>query len=307
MAESEQVQVGVPRHQLEADPSIFVATGKASERRTEYKGREREGGPKVKTWSVERYMQGVRLPALLLDYDRTDVAAQRVDWSRSNPWQALFSGHQTVAAALTAEVAAHGGIRRSFVHAYADQDPHDLFLAVMAWGFGRNGRAPARLARMQQQVGFNKNVAEIVRHTQTGGAAVGWTALFGSNRVKGLAVSFGTKLLYFAGYTSDCPGPRPLILDRFVRAALVDLGLPIPATGTIWRNDYLTYLLAAQRWAQDVAWNESPELVEFALFAEGKKLAKPTSPIAVEPDPTDNIAGDARDAVRGTPPPTTAP
>jgi hypothetical protein len=245
----------------------------------------------MNSWSSQEHRATIRLPPLLLDYDRTDVAAQRVRWQCTGKWQQVFAPFPEVATAVADEVETHGGIRRSFVHGYAAEDPVHLFAVTMAWGFGRNGRGASRVLKMTAQSGFAKNVSEIVRQTQTGGAAAGWSALFGGNRTKYLAVAFGTKLLYFAGYTSDCPGPRPLILDQYVRKTLVNLGAPIPPKGTVWRNDYLTYLLLAERWAQDIAWNESPELVEFALFARGKEIAKPTAPIPVEPDPTDDIPG----------------
>lgn len=55
------------------------------------------------------------------------------------------------------------------------------------------------------------------------GAGEGWSALYlPQTTVPGLGASFGTKLLYFAGY-SRAPGNPPLILDVNVTRALTDV------------------------------------------------------------------------------------
>jgi hypothetical protein len=180
-----------------------------------------------------------RLPALLLDFGRADVAAQRVPWS-SQSWAGVLGQYRRLAAALTQEVEQYGGIRRAFVHALAEADPVELFLATMAWGFGPTPYGPARVNEMMTTASFATRVGQIVVEAQTAGAAAGWTSLLDTSKVPGLGMAYGTKLLYFAAYTSARPGPRPLVLDRFVRAALVAIGVPIPGEGTLWRNDYAT-------------------------------------------------------------------
>jgi hypothetical protein len=226
-------------------------------------------------WDHAGFTGAQRLPALLLDFGRADVAAQRVPWS-SKPWAGVLGENLPLAAALTQEVEQYGGIRRSFVHALAEADPVELFLAAMAWGFGPTPYGPARVRKMMTTPSFATNVGQIVVDAQTAGAAAGWTSLLSTNKIPGLGMAYGTKLLYFAAYTSACPGPRPLVLDQFVRAALVSIGAHIPGEGVLWRNDYFTYLTLAEGWAADPAWNESPEAVECALFSAGKTIANGT-------------------------------
>lgn len=213
------------------------------------------------------------LPSELRAYSGTDVAAQRVPLSM-DAWASVFASSPEVAAEIAAEIDAHNGIRRSFIHERADGDPVSLFLAAMAWGFGPTAYGPARVAKMMAIPGFESNVGTIVEDVRTRGAAEGWTSLLLTHKIHGLGMAYGTKLLYFAGYGSDCPGPRPLVLDQFVRAALVRFGAPLAAKGTVWRDDYVNYLTIAERWAADETWSVEPDVVEFGLFDLGKTIGQ---------------------------------
>ena len=110
-----------------------------------------------------------------------------------------------------------------------------------------------------------RRVIELVR---TEGAVAGYRALArdGEAHLKFLGPSFGTKLLYFAGYGSDV-NPKPLILDRRVGAALDTFGVYL-RYGTFDPSDYEAYLALAAEVATGAGRN--PHDVEWWLFTRGR-------------------------------------
>jgi hypothetical protein len=137
----------------------------------------------------------------------------------------------------------------------------------MAWGYGRSGYGPSRTRAILGQPDAEERIGKVVEETRNNGAAAGWEALLHTHQIKGLGMSFGTKLLYYAGYGSGYR-PRPLILDELVRASLqkVKAGT-VPATGLVREADYLRYLQLAEDWAADPAWRQQPHVVEYGLFS----------------------------------------
>jgi len=239
--------------------------------------------------SPSEAFDGQRIPRALLHFGSDDVASQRVPWSAES-WGQVLRGHPILAADIEREVDENSGIRRAFVHDRAADNPVELFLTAMAWGFGTTSYGPSRVAKIMADPGVESKLANIVNDVRTRGGADGWKSLLLTNKIPYLGMAYGTKLLYFAGYSSDCPGPRPLVLDQFVRASLVHFGVPRAAKGTLWRDDYVTYLTIAERWAADPAWDVTPEVAEFGLFTEGKRIADR----AVDDGDSESVSGEAR-------------
>lgn len=222
--------------------------------------------------------------------DRRPLAeAQQVRW---NPTQWLAThepnavGRRELATnpalADLVDRAGKRGLFRSDVTAVAEE-PLDLLIASMVWGFGPLGYGPARTAKMLATKGVASLAAEIVETVRTRGAGPGFSSLFkpsGSGRIYGLAVAMGPKLLYFAcrdGNSASPPTPRPMIYDQWVYAGLAVLPraeqprlnsevLPSP-------KDWVSQA-AYETWCEWVAeraeeHNVLPEDVEYALFREG--------------------------------------
>jgi hypothetical protein len=160
------------------------------------------------------------VPDRIRKYTVADVDAHRVRWEPQR-WIAAFQGHEMAHNKLAAHSEAQGGIARRFIHDQADADPIDLFLMSMAWGYDPKDYGPHRVQTIRGTDRAQEKIQSIVALTRADGAGAGWHALLNTHKIKGLNISFGTKLLYFAGYSTDqCP--RPLVLDERVRKALND-------------------------------------------------------------------------------------
>lgn len=222
------------------------------------------------------------VPPTLLGFSYADVCNQRVAWKPTDPWRQALTEHRQLLEALTNEAIEHGGIRRSFVHERAIGDSVELFLAMMAWGLGR--RVRGRYTRYQWNLlagpaavysnpATQRKICRIVEATQRQGAAAGWHSLLVTQKIRGFEMYFGTKLLYFAGYSLVAEGPKPLIMDTNVRNGLARLrpDMLSPHGGRqVSRVEYVGYLEQAAAWASEAHWNQSPDTVEYGLFRLGQ-------------------------------------
>lgn len=208
------------------------------------------------------------VPDPLRSYTRDHVAAPTQKWE-SRKWTKAFAARMDVFQEASAHFDAVGGIKRSYVHDYGATHDDPVALFLLAWGFAEVGYGPYRVGQVLAQEDAEYKISHIVTETRTDGAGAGWTALLGSHWVKGMNLSFGTKLLYFAGYRAGI-SPRPLILDDRVRWSLYDFkrgAVPPPGSSSkVTQSDYLRYLDLAETWAADPTWLQEPDVVEFGLF-----------------------------------------
>lgn len=165
--------------------------------------------------------------------------------------------------------------RRTVLHlgrsARASNGAAHTYVAAAVWGAGTGAQSVQRRARVLAggTEATCKTLASAVRQMLDTGPVAAYAALHGNgNAVKHLGPSFGTKLLYFAGFDRAPDDRQPLILDQYVAVALNRLcGLDWPADQ--WSTEqYSDYLDIAHEWANQ--WQTRPDVVERALFAVGK-------------------------------------
>ena len=150
-------------------------------------------------------------------------------------------------------------------------------VAACVWDAGTGARSVHRRSRVFTRnepdvLGFRLATAlEVLRGN---GPVAAYAALLGRLRIANLGPTFLTKFLYFAGYDTG-PGPRPLILDRFVAKGLA-AGWPM----TGWTSaQYGMYLRHAHTWADECG--ATPDAVELARCQAGKADARVRRPSPV--------------------------
>lgn len=189
-------------------------------------------------------------------------------------WQEQSLPCLSVLTELTSEFRQYQTIRRRFLfETYQDRAARDLLTAVMAWGLGPSNYGPSRVGRILSQVHAEKAIEAVVNASRQGGAAAGYSTYYTKgNALKGLDVSFITKLIHFAGYESQ-HRPRPLIYDKLVATAITRVPTA-PLLPDI--EDQVTTVAYEHycQWAQDTAFEHGtePAVVEWALFTLGDEI-----------------------------------
>lgn len=164
-------------------------------------------------------------------------------------------------------------------------DPMDLFLAAMAWGFGTTGYGQWRTAAMVNPAGRDREavvkaaVAAYRAAWRDGGAkavAEAWDR--GAGKIPGLGPAFASKVAYFAAYDRGAK-TGPLIAD-------LNTAWAVWALGGIWdsRYDsgkYADYVTWCERWAAQLGCRSDD--IERVLFGLGPKVRKINKELAADP------------------------
>jgi len=151
------------------------------------------------------------------------------------------------------------------------EDPVDLFLAAMAWGFGTTGYGWSRTAKMINPGLRNEEEAVAAAvgayrsaWAEGGAEAVAQSWERGTGRIAGLGPAFGSKVAYFAIYDRDKQS-GPLIAD-------LNTAWSVWALSGIWDSrynstKYAEYVAWCVRWADELHCRSDD--IERALFGIG--------------------------------------
>ncbi len=155
---------------------------------------------------------------------------------------------------------------------HASDEPLDLFLAAMAWGFGTVGYGWRRTADIINAAGedeVRRAVACLRKVGAEDGAAEVWRAWSwgGSAKLRGLGTAFASKVAYFASFDRS-QGSGPLIAD-------INTAWALWALADIWDSR-----AGATHYCRYVSWAEQQAAlldcrsddVERALFTLGRMV-----------------------------------
>ena len=193
-------------------------------------------------------------------------------WLSRSDWDGEARAHVQALAATLPEVPEHDGrlwITRADVFDRSEEaDGLDLYLAAMAWGYGRVGYGAWRTAavlRRNGAVGVRRTVDRLrgMALDPSSDSFRAWSA-GGEAKLTGVGTAFASKLAYFAAYDRSS-GRGPLIAD----------------VNTSWALWALTGIessrVSARRYEQYVAWAQDQasglrcrsDDIERALFELG--------------------------------------
>ncbi len=154
-------------------------------------------------------------------------------------------------------------------------DPITAFLWTMAWGHNANGAGAVRTNKICADSNIAAKLSRIVGDAQSGNTKGAFKQLHGQSRLSGLATSFGSKLIYFAGFDPNSPSAQPLILDQLVAIALGEVIDPASGRSAIWSsqtrnwNHYWAYCELVEDLRDHYAPSHRIDLVEHWLWLHG--------------------------------------
>jgi hypothetical protein len=154
------------------------------------------------------------------------------------------------------------------------EDPLDLFVAAMAWGFGNRGYGWRRTSDIIDAAGTAgvAHAIERLRHASlVAGAAGSWRAWSrgGEAKLHGLDTAFASKVAYFAAFDRH-RGRGPLIADLNTAWALWALADSWDSRGSA--TLYADYVEWAESSAADLGCRSDD--VERALFTMGPRVRR---------------------------------
>lgn len=209
-----------------------------------------------------------------------NAPADSADKSRFRPswWKHYFAGELEYfwpASLAKLEDSPHGYVEidRDDVFALAQTDGahRELHTAVAAYAWGV-GKWAFLIGRQVRPFTKHSDVVEERLRNAAGalsreGAVEAYSTMVpgGKNYVPFMGPAYFTKFLFFMGYRNECPGPKPLILDRRVATAL-RAGAVMDLADSGWSastyEQYLAYCHNEQP--------EDPKSVEKDLFERGR-------------------------------------
>lgn len=185
-----------------------------------------------------------------------------IPWPRAR-WVEKFPSHAPMLEALPSIL--DRAVLRSVCHsATANPDAAiTAFIAVLAWGYGRNGYGPWRAEQALAVPQAAEYLQEAVMASERAGALAGYASLAQrAHRLSYFGPAFGTKFLAFCSDERDRP---PLILDDLVSKWIArNAGIELPPHR--WSiPTYRRYLTVVYRWAAALGY--PAEAIELCIFS----------------------------------------
>lgn len=204
-----------------------------------------------------------------------DVLDQAISWNLETWTNSIPAEHHKFLDELSSDCKSdeqgRPAITRHQVFELRDNDPRQLFLAAMIWGYGTTGYGASRVAKIIRK---NANTLNDYLKGQVQAARSrpeeSWSSFRNEHRLKWFGPAFASKFAYFVAFESSDSELRPLIVDINTSWVMWDL-VKLQRTVEL-KSTYVQYVDMAHRWAEEQGWRADE--VEWALFELGKTVEK---------------------------------